>query len=134
MKNENLKKISDAVGGITISDTNDYVCASKLISSIGNKDLYFLSIGQHSAIVRKNGNVLEFLEMQQKSSNGWHILDNTSLRFRFYAEEVCTNKNGKIDKNTNFLIPFENLKSNNGFLEMLKFVNTNSFSKKRKKR
>lgn len=130
MKNENLKKISDAVGGIMISDTNDYVCASKLISSIGNKDLYFLSIGQHSAVVRRNGDRYEFLEMQQSRNNKWFTLDNSALRDRFKAVKKNVEK-GVESINYGFLMSFDDLRNNERFEYILQFINTYNLKKKK---
>lgn len=130
MKNENLKKISDAVGGITISDTDDYVCASKLLGNVKSGSEYFFSVGKLSAVVRRNGDRYEFLEMQQSRNNKWFTLDNSALRDRFKAVKKNVEK-GVESINYGFLMSFDDLRNNERFEYILQFINTYNLKKKK---
>lgn len=46
---------------------------------------YYLSVGRHAAIVRNNGGVLQYLELQSRNRNGWTDFGDVgeTLKYRF---------------------------------------------------
>ena len=116
-----IQKIADLPGveSIVFHGTDEIECANQLLSLMGNGKEYYLATGQHAAIVRKNGDKHEYLELQHPSNgNGWHKLDDNVLRTRF----IC--RCPRATPTSNFLIEVESLSRSREFLRILGFINT----------
>ena len=80
------------------------------------KEYYFTS-GHHVAIIRKNGDVFEFLELQDKpQKNGFRPLTSLDLEERFGTRSKF--------KWHDYLIDIEKLKDSPNFRELLGYFNT----------
>ena len=78
-----------------------------------------MAIGEHAAIVRKNGDYFEYLELQHPGSrNGWNYLDDYVLLKRFGCSESHT------VPYTNYLMEVDSLKNHQEFLNILGYINT----------
>lgn len=84
---------------------------------------YYLSVGRHAAIVRKNdAGVLQYLELQSATNNGWQDFQKDigeTLRYRF----GCSSS-GKV-YSTAYLTDIESVKDSAEFRTILGYINTN---------
>ncbi len=120
---ESIKKIASLPGVVSNIEygTDDVACVEKLLKNVSSGKNYYLATGGHAAIIRQNGNHLEYLELQHPGNgNGWHKLDDNILINRF----GCSKK--RRYKISNFLIETESLSKSQEFLDILGYINTNS--------
>lgn len=102
-----------------VSGKNDFESANNLLNRIESGKEYYLAIGEHAAIVRKNGDYFEYLELQHPGSrNGWNYLDDYVLLKRFGCSESHT------VPYTNYLMEVDSLKNHQEFLNILGYINT----------
>lgn len=89
---------------------------------------YYLTAGNHAAIVRKTGDlVLEYLELQEDGTlwtNGFKSLTDDVLEKRFGCKRMNTTEKGIKFENTSILIDIESLGKNREFVELMKYINT----------
>ena len=107
----------DGVQGQVIDNGYMFTNAHKLLKNVQEGKEYFFTAGRHAAIVRKQGNVLEYLELQTQDENGWKELNDSVLGWRF----GCT-RNEK--KPYDVLIDAESLRKNLSFSRILEYINT----------
>ncbi|MDS3020852.1 hypothetical protein RKZ89_00510, partial [Streptococcus pneumoniae] len=60
-------------------NTNDFKAVKELLEKAENGKEYYLATGRHAAIIRKNDNLVEYLELQSKFVNGFKPFDDTVL-------------------------------------------------------
>lgn len=116
-----IEKIGDLpeVVSAKVSGRNDFESANSLLNQIEPGKEYYLAIGEHASIVRKNDDHYEYLELQQSGSgNGWNYLDDYVLMKRFGCSESHT------VPYTNYLMEVDSLKNNQEFLNILGYINT----------
>ena len=106
------------VSGKVIVSAQEIKTANQLLATMEEGKEYWLGIGRHASIVRVNGGVYQYLELQSASSNGWKDLDDYVLRYRF----GCVKKRS-------FAMParlmdIEKLGQSDDFIEALKYINT----------
>ncbi len=98
---------------------NDIENVYTLLNAMAPGKEYYLATGQHAAIVRRNGNSFEYLELQHPSTeNGWHILHDRALIERFgcsFSHECDF---------SNYLIDVDSLSHSREFLDILGYINT----------
>ena len=81
------------MGGFAASGNNGFENTKTLLKHVEPGKEYYFKCGEHAAIVRKNNNTFEFLELQGvKKANGFQILDQSVLKKRFGSN------NGKIKR------------------------------------
>lgn len=92
---------------------------------------YYLATGRHAAIVRKNGKVPEYLELQSPNNdNGYKPLNKKKLKSRFYCQRTYTIAGRKI-KASSILIDVESLAKSDEFKKLIGYINTNKNSQKK---
>lgn len=102
---------------------NDFKAVKELLEKAENGKEYYLATGRHAAIVRKNDNLVEYLELQSKIVNGFKPFDDTVLKKRFKAKKSHTFRGRKYDVDS-YLIDVNSLKDNPEFHNILNFLNT----------
>ena len=102
---------------------NDFKAVKELLEKAENGKEYYLATGRHAAIVRKNDNLVEYLELQSKIVNGFKPFDDTVLKKRFKAKRSHTFRGRKYDVDS-YLIDVNSLKDNPEFHNILSFLNT----------
>lgn len=86
---------------------------------------YYLAVGRHAAIVRKNADgVLQYLELQSKNRSGWTNFDGNpryTLKTRFGCSQRATNS-----AHQDFMLDLteSDFTSNDDFRSLLGFINT----------
>lgn len=121
--NVNIRAIAEKVGGIVNRDFNDYKNAATLLTNVVEGKEYYFTCGSHAAIVRKNGGVFEYLELQSSRANGWKPLNNDVLKQRFGAKRSHSTYGHKFEM-SEVLIDIELLKKDYGFRKLLGYINT----------
>ncbi len=119
------KMLCEQHGGLYFEQLDEIKGRNKVLSKIKNGETYILGIGDHSAIVRKNGEILEYLELQ-KRENGFRQLDKNAFRTRFR----CGDKKHR----DAYIINIDNLSTDDNFEEILGYFNTQQLRGKRKGR
>ena len=104
-------------------NTNDFKATKELLENVENGNEYYLATGRHAAIIRKNDNLVEYLELQSKIVNGFKPFDNTVLKKRFKAQKSHAVRGRKYDVDS-YLIDVNSLKDNPEFHNILSFLNT----------
>lgn len=118
---DSIQKISELpdVDSVIERGVNDIVCANNLLSQMQDGKEYYFATGRHAAIVRKNNNGYEFLELQHPSiGNGWHTLDNYTLYQRFGCYD------SRMFATSNYLIDVDSLSKSTEVQNILGFINT----------
>lgn len=111
-------------------DVSDYVAVGRLFDKMIQDKEYYLTTGCHAAIVRKNGKVPEYLELQSPDNNGYKPLNKKKLRSRFGCQKSHTIVGRKI-KASSILIDVDSLAKSAEFQEIIGYINTNKNSQKK---
>jgi len=92
---------------------------------------YYLSVGRHAAIIKKDNNgQLQYLELQSRYNNGWFSFSKDigeTLRNRFGCSSSSSWYNHAI------LTEISQLKDVDGFAELLGYINTSESAQKKGK-
>ena len=109
--------------------TADGACSltvgSRLLKMCETGKEYYLAVGRHAAIVRKNADgVLQYLELQSKNRSGWTNFDGNpryTLKNRFGCTQRATNS-----AQQDFMLDLteSDFTSNDDFRSLLGFLNT----------
>lgn len=118
--NNSIKMISELNGvqSQIVYGKNDIICANDLLGQMQPGKEYYFATGVHAAIVRKNGDGYQYLELQSSNDNGWHELNNIGLTNRFGCESMND------EDYPNFLIDIESLGKSREFLDLIGYINT----------
>lgn len=119
----NIGAICKEVGGKMAHNTNDYKSANELLQYVEEGKEYYFACAKHAAIVRKNGGVYEYLELQSNRENGFKRLTNDELKYRFGAKRSHTVYGQKLQL-TSCLIDIELLYKNAEYQKVLGYINT----------
>lgn len=125
-RNGNIEAVAklDGVGGLIIKNTNEVAASHELFKNVEAGKEYYFATGRHAAVVRQQSGLIEYLELQGNSKlNGWHLLNDMELRYRFGAKRSNSTYGMKLEP-PSFLIDIDKLKESPDFLEMLKYINT----------
>lgn len=107
------------VFAVTLTGRNDIASADQLLALMEPGKEYYLATGEHAAIVRKQDDGYEYLELQHPSDgNGWHGLNSNVLEKRFGCESA------HLVSYANYLIEIGSLADNREFLSLLGYINT----------
>ena len=119
---ENIFKIAKGLGGYVIRNKSDATIAKTLLEKVVPGKEYYFCCGKHAAVVKKGILFMEYLELQSEFVNGFHKLDDATLKTRFKAI---------FDKSSGCLIDLENMKNNPKFKEILGYINTSKENQKK---
>ncbi|OOF56149.1 hypothetical protein BKK56_03975 [Rodentibacter genomosp. 2] len=90
-----------------------------------NDKEYFFVVGKHAAIVRKNGDKYEYLELQDNKNNGWFKITDKVLRDRFGANTKHSTFAGMKTNSSILLAEVDSFKNaKNDFRSILGYLNT----------
>lgn len=114
------------VNGVVIKGTNTVKMAKDLLDTMEPGKEYILGVGKHAAIVRRNGGIAEYLELQDhKLRNGFKTLTTDKLQTRF----GCTKSSSYTRRGR--IIEIDNLKDNKEFRDLLGHINTSPGSQQK---
>lgn len=125
---DSIRKIAclPGVKSRVICGRDDLDSAGRLFAGMESGKEYYLAIGQHAAIVRRDGDHIGYLELQHPSDgNGWQTLSGNILRERFGCLSTWSSEI------PSFLMEVDSLAKCREFLKLLGFINTEG-SKQRK--
>lgn len=125
---DSIRKIAclPGVKARVICGRDDLDSAGRLFAGMESGKEYYLAIGQHAAIVRRDGDHIGYLELQHPSDgNGWQTLSGNILRERFGCLSTWSSEI------PSFLMEVDSLAKCREFLKLLGFINTEG-SKQRK--
>ena len=122
---------------------NEVKCANSLLKKMKPGKEYVLFTGEHAAVVRRNGDHYEYLELQTTETNdprpeynkGWHELNDDLLQRRFYCAtdekwyKKFFNEVVDIPAPTSYLVEVESLSKNEDFIQTAGYFNTKSSDK-----
>ena len=122
-----LKTLSEMNGmkAFTAQGASSMTVANRLLKMVEPGKEYYLAVGRHAAIVRKNDSgVLQYLELQSKNRSGWTDFDGNpkyTLKTRF----GCTQTSGNAaDYDFMLDITESDFTSSDDFRSLLGFLNT----------
>jgi SPP1 gp7 family putative phage head morphogenesis protein len=110
------------VTSITVDSAKSNLTNGKrILKQLEEGKEYYLSVGMHAAIVRNNGDSLQYLELQSAYSNGWKDIADVEriLKYRF----GCSSSSRYVSKAA--ATDISQLQSDE-FRTILGFINTNS--------
>ena len=114
------------VNSTVLQGTNDVATANQLLSNIQDGKEYYLATGGHAAIVKRNGNGYQYLELQHPSNgNGWQNLSDNTLRQRFGCRD------SRPYECSSYLMEVDSLANNSEFRNLLGYINTAESSQKK---
>ena len=114
------------VNSTVLQGTNDIATANQLLAGIQAGKEYYLATGGHAAIVKRDGNGYQYLELQHPSNgNGWHNLNDYMLRQRFGC------KDSRPYECSSYLMDVDSLANSSEFRNLLGYINTASSSQKK---
>lgn len=111
----NIARISKLAGGVVVHG-NEFKAVKSLMKMLIPGKEYYLSTGNHSAIVRKTKDAVQFLELQEGANSGFVDLTDDALEYRFN----CRTRGG----NGTVLFSIEKLRNNAEFKTLLGYLNT----------
>ena len=122
-----LKSLSEMNGmkALTAQGASSMTVGNRLLKMVEAGKEYYLAVGRHAAIVRKNdAGVLQYLELQSKNRSGWTDFDGNpkyTLKTRF----GCTQTSSAASTYDFMLdITDSDFTSNDDFRTLLGFLNT----------
>lgn len=107
------------VDGTFIFADNDLKTAFELLSRVEEGKEYCFAVAKHTAVIRKQGGIIEYLELQTRFENGFKPLSKDELINRF----GCRKRAGR-DGYGAALIDAEKLVKSPDFNAMLDYINT----------
>lgn len=102
---------------------NDNLGAMNLLNKVEEGNEYYLSTGAHATIVRKLDGRLQYLELQDKTDNGFKQFTSQTLKKRFGCKQTHTIQGMKC-KARSVLIDLDEFEDKEGFKEILGYINT----------
>ena len=102
---------------------NDNLGAMNLLNKVEEGKEYYLSTGAHATIVRKLNGKLQYLELQDKTDNGFKQFTSQTLKKRFGCKQTHTIQGMKC-KARSVLIDLDEFEDKEGFKEILGYINT----------
>lgn len=127
----NLKEITKFPGIEPMFETAkaSLTVGNKLLKKVVQGKEYYLCVGQHCAIVRRNADgVLQYLELQSPARSGWTDF-NGNPRFTLASRFGCQNGRGNIEEG--FMIDVEQFEESDELQILLGYVNTVSDEQKK---
>lgn len=133
-RSSNLLSLSqmDGMKALRAQGACSMTVGTRLLKMCEEGKEYYLAVGRHAAIVRKNaGGVLQYLELQSKNLSGWTDFDGNpryTLKTRFGCTQRATNS-----AQQDFMLDLteSDFTSNDDFRSLLGFLNTESNAQKK---
>lgn len=122
-----LKSLSEMNGmkALTAQGASSMTVGNRLLKMCETGKEYYLAVGRHAAIVRKNdAGVLQYLELQSKNRSGWTDFDGNpkyTLKTRFGCTQTSS---AAADYDFMLDITESDFTSNDDFRTLLGFINT----------
>lgn len=125
----NLEKTFSMFEGATMEET------AKATATVGNKLLkkveegkeYYLAVGRHAAIVRKEEGKLQYLELQSSYQNGWMDFDGNP-RYTLCNRFGCSSSSRKVYGMSldahGFMVDVDKVKDSEELRVLLGYINT----------
>lgn len=125
----NLEKTFSMFEGATMEET------AKATATVGNKLLkkveegkeYYLAVGRHAAIVRKENGKLQYLELQSSYQNGWMDFDGNP-RYTLCNRFGCSSSSRKVYGMSldahGFMVDVDKVKDSEELRVLLGYINT----------
>lgn len=105
-------------------DTNDHNAATHHLLNMKENKKYILALGSHATVVRKQGSIYQYLELQDKPElNGWKRLTSKNLKERFSLKKSHSSYGVQLKSNS-VLIDVESLCKSDEFLDIVGYINT----------
>ncbi len=131
-----LKSLSEMNGmkALTAEGACSLTVGNRLLKMCETGKEYYLAVGRHATIVRKNADgVLQYLELQSKNRSGWTDFNGNpryTLKTRFGCSQRATNS-AQMD----FMLDLteSDFTSNDDFRSLLGFLNTESNAQRKGK-
>lgn len=122
-----LKTLSEMNGmkALTAQGASSMTVGNRLLKMCEPGKEYYLAVGRHAAIVRKNdAGVLQYLELQSKNRSGWTDF-NGNTRFTLKSRFGCTQQSSAA-ANYDFMLDIteSDFTSSDDFRTLLGFLNT----------
>ena len=117
-------------GGSVEYHTSDLTASKALFSKMEEGKEYWFASGKHSAAIRKNNGVVEYLELQSRTGNGWKELTEDRLRKRFGCQKSHTSYGRRVDAGS-YLIDAKTLTKSPEFIATLGYINTEADMQKK---
>ena len=135
-RSSNLLSLSQMNGmkALTAEGACSLTVGNRLLKMCEEGKEYYLAVGRHAAIVRKNADgVLQYLELQSKNRSGWTNFDGNpryTLKTRFGCTQRATNS-----AHQDFMLDLteSDFTSNDDFRSLLGFINTESNAQRKGK-
>ena len=129
-----LKSLSEMTGmqALTAEGASSLTVGNRLLKMCEEGKEYYLAVGRHAAIVRKNADgVLQYLELQSKNRSGWTNFDGNpryTLKNRFGCTQRATNS-----AHQDFMLDLteSDFTSNDDFRSLLGFLNTEASAQRK---
>ena len=124
---KNILEIAQMKGvkSLIVENSNDFRAIKELLDFITEDEKeYYLGVGRHAAIVKRELDRYYYLELQDKIDNGYQILTDIVLKNRFGCQKSHTVYGIKL-KPKNVIFDIDSLKDNKEFEEILGYINTN---------
>lgn len=113
-------RIFKEAGGVVLKNANTMKSAQDWFEKLNEGEEYIFASPHHTAVVRKHGGRVEYLELQgTKEQNGFKRVSDEVLRRRFGCEEKALPS-----AQTCALISIEQLRNCKDFQSMLQYLNT----------
>ena len=131
-----LKSLSEMNGmkALTADGACSLTVGNRLLKMCEEGKEYYLAVGRHAAIVRKNADgVLQYLELQSRNRSGWTDFNGNpryTLKTRFGCTQRATNS-----AQQDFMLDLteSDFTSNDDFRSLLGFLNTESNAQRKGK-
>lgn len=122
-----LKTLSEMNGmkALTAQGASSMTVANRLLKMVEPGKEYYLAVGRHAAIVRKNdAGALQYLELQSKNRSGWTDFDGNP-RYTLKTRFGCTQQSSAAaDYDFMLDITESDFTSSDDFRSLLGFLNT----------
>ena len=126
-RSSNLLTLSqmDGMKALRAQGASSMTVANRLLKMVEPGKEYYLAVGRHAAIVRKNDDgVLQYLELQSKNRSGWTDFDGNP-RYTLKTRFGCTQQSGAAaDYDFMLDITESDFTSSDDFRSLLGFLNT----------
>lgn len=122
-RTSNIIRVVNMLSGRTVKNGNDFKGALELLKGVVEGHEYYLSTGQHVAVVKKQDGHYHYLELQSPTNNGWHRLTNEVLKKRFGCKKSHTIGGQKLEASSQ-IFDLEAVKGNQEFIDLLGYINT----------
>lgn len=120
-----IEPIVKKLGGVVVAHKSDITASLDLLAGLKEGGEGYFATGRHAAIVRRKGGILEYLELQSVSHNGFQELTREKLKYRFAAQSR------KKYTATTMFVSVDDARERKNFRELLSYLNTSAGEQKK---